>query len=99
MRPVTLNTEHPKDGEQTNTGVRLNALIDQTQLKPAAIKLVMTADDGLVGEIAVADVKVRGLFDGFNDEGKVKAVMPGSAANLWIKNVIKIETKQVFFPW
>ncbi len=28
MSPVTLNAEHPKNGPQTNTGVRLNALLD-----------------------------------------------------------------------
>ena len=94
MSPVTLDTTHPKNGPQTNTGVRLNSLLDLAQLKPEAVKLVMTADDGFVGEVAVADVKkCADCLMAFNNEGKVKSVMPGSASNLWIKNVIKIEAK------
>ncbi len=54
----------------------------------------MTADDNSVGEIALADVKkCADCLMAFNNEGKVKSVMPGSPANLWIKNVIKIEAK------
>ena len=94
MSPVTLDTTHPKNGPQTNTGVRLNALLTQAQLKPEAVKLVMTADDGFVGEVAVADVKnCADCLMAFNNEGKVKSVMPGMPASLWIKNVIKIEAK------
>ena len=94
LNPVTLNAEHPKNGAQTNTGVRLNALLDAAQLKAEATKLILTADDGFVGEVAVADVKkCADCLMGFNNEGKVKTVMPGMASNLWIKNVIKIEAK------
>ncbi|MBI5031184.1 MAG: hypothetical protein HZB51_11710 [Chloroflexi bacterium] len=74
--------------------MRLNALLDLAQLKPEAVKLVLTAEDGFVGEVAVADVKkCADCLMAFNNEGKVKSVMPGMPSNLWIKNVIKIEAK------
>jgi hypothetical protein len=94
MSPVTLNSEHPKNGAQTNTGVRLNALLDQAQVKADVTKLILTAEDGFVGEAALADVKkCADCLMAFNNEGKVKSVMPGMASNLWIKNVTKIEAK------
>lgn len=94
MSPVTLNAEHPKNGAQTNTGVRLNALLDQAQVKADVTKLVLTAEDGFVGEVALADVKkCADCLMAFNNEGKVKSVMPGMVSNLWIKNVTKIEAK------
>jgi hypothetical protein len=94
MDVVTLEAEHPKKGKQTNTGVRLNALLALAGPKAEAATLEFLAGDGFTGEAPMADVLAcADCLIAFNESGQLKSVMPGMASNLWVKDVIKITLK------
>jgi hypothetical protein len=91
---VKATLEHPKKGKTDYEGVKLNALLEQAQIKPGASKLVLNASDGFTAEIALADViKCADCMLAFGDGGKIHAAMPGMESNSWVKVVIKIEIK------
>ena len=57
LEVVKITAEHPKKGMTDYEGVRLNALLDLAEVKPEAKKLVLTADDGFVAEVFLAEVQ------------------------------------------
>jgi len=94
MEVVTLNVVHPKKGDQTAEGVRLNALLDLAGFKPEAATLVITASDGYIAEAALADVRAcADCLIAFNESGQLKSVMPGFESSFWVKDVVSIEVK------
>jgi hypothetical protein len=93
MQVVKITAEHPKQGMQTYTGVRLITLFDMAKVKESATKFVMTSSDGFTSEVTIADLKkcVDCLLA--SGDGKLNAVMPGMQSNFWAKDVVKIEVK------
>jgi DMSO/TMAO reductase YedYZ molybdopterin-dependent catalytic subunit len=95
MEVVQITAEHPKSGQQEYEGVRLNALLDQAEVQESANKLVVTAADGFVAEVFVAEARdCADCLLGFtNTPGKFKLVMPGLPSNVWVKDVVQIEIR------
>jgi hypothetical protein len=93
MEVVEVTAEHPKKGEQTYEGVRLNALLDLAGVQAGAAGLVITAGDGYASEVVLADVQACAdclvAFDG----DILKMVMPGMESSAWVKDVVQIEVK------
>jgi hypothetical protein len=93
MQVVKITAEHPKTGKQDYEGVRLNALLDLAKPAASATKLVVTCSDGFTAEVNLVDVrKTPDRLLAFAS-GKLNAVMPGMASNVWSKDVVKIEVK------
>jgi DMSO/TMAO reductase YedYZ molybdopterin-dependent catalytic subunit len=94
MEVVKVTADHPKTGTETDQGVRLNALLDQANVKADAKSLVFTAGDGYTAEVSLADArKCADCLIAFTEDGKLKTVMPGMASKAWVKDVLKIEAK------
>ncbi len=93
MQVAKITAEHPKQGTQTYEGVRLNALLDQAQVKSSATKLVMSSSDGFTTEVTLADArKCADCMLAFS-AGKLDAVMPGMQSSFWARDVVKIEAR------
>ena len=91
---IEVTAEHPKKGEQTNEGVRLNALLDEVGVDAGATTLIATAADGFTSEIALADVQAcADCLVAFNNRGTLKLVMPGMDGSAWVTDVLSIEVK------
>jgi len=91
---VTLTVIHPKKGEQTAEGVRLNALLDLVGPKPEATTIIITASDGYSVEASLVDVRAcADCLIAFNESGQLKSVMPGFESSFWVKDVVSIEIK------
>jgi hypothetical protein len=95
MEVVKITAEHPKKGMTDYEGVRLNALLDRAKVKSDAKKLVMTADDGFVAEVFLAEVKsCADCLVAFTDtSGKFNLVMPGLASSVWVKSIVQIQVQ------
>jgi hypothetical protein len=93
MEVVEVTAEHPKKGDQTYEGVRLNALLDLAGVQAGAAGLVVTASDDYASEVALADVQACAdclvAFDG----DILRMVMPGMESSAWVKDVVQIEVK------
>jgi len=93
MQVVKLKAEHPKKGMQDYEGVRLNALLDQAQVKSSATKLLLTSSDGFTVQVTLTEArKCADCLLAFSAD-KLDAVMPGMPSNLWVKDVVKVEVK------
>jgi DMSO/TMAO reductase YedYZ molybdopterin-dependent catalytic subunit len=95
MEVVQITAEHPKSGQQDYEGVRLNALLDQAGVQDGATKLVVTAADGFVAEVFLAEVRdCADCLLGFtNTPAKFKLVMPGLPSSVWVKDVVQIQVQ------
>jgi DMSO/TMAO reductase YedYZ molybdopterin-dependent catalytic subunit len=93
---ITISAEHPKNGMREFTGLRFKCLFNMAGgLNPDATKVVLTASDGYVTEINLADLQAcENCMIAFSDTpGVYNAVMPGFNSSDWAKNVVKIEVK------
>ncbi|MBN1933765.1 MAG: molybdopterin-dependent oxidoreductase [Anaerolineae bacterium] len=95
MEVVKITAEHPKKGQEEYEGVRLNALLDQAGVQESATKLVVTAADGFVVEVFVAEVRdcADCLLAFTETPGKFKLVMPGLPSSVWAKDVVQIKVQ------
>jgi DMSO/TMAO reductase YedYZ molybdopterin-dependent catalytic subunit len=94
MEVVKLTVEHPKKGKMDVEGVRLNALLDKAGLKADAATLCIVASDDYKTDVEVKAVRdCPDCLIAFEDDGTLKAVMPGMESGFWAKNVVKIEVK------
>jgi len=95
MEVVQVTAEHPKKGQETYQGVRLNDLFKLAGVKPAAKILVFSAEDGYTSEVDMGAVQAcADCLLAFTDTpGKFKLVMPGMESSFWVKDVILIEVR------
>jgi hypothetical protein len=95
MEVLKITAEHPKKGTEDYEGVSLKALLDQAGVQDGATTLVVTAADGFVVEIGLADVLAcENCLFGFTETAeKFKLVLPGMESNFWAKDVVSIEVK------
>jgi DMSO/TMAO reductase YedYZ molybdopterin-dependent catalytic subunit len=95
MDVVEATVEHPKQGEQTYRGVRLNDLLDMAEPNDEAAAVAFVAGDGYSAEAPLGDV--QGCDDcllAFDDEpGAYRMVLPGFQSNVWVKGVVTIEVR------
>jgi hypothetical protein len=89
---VEMTVEHPKKGKQTNEGVLLTTLLEQAEPKADAVALFMIAGDDYTVEIPLNEVQAcSDCLLAINEQGLLKAVMPGMESSFWVKDVVKIE--------
>ncbi len=95
MEVLNITAEHPKKGTEDYEGVSLKALLEMAGVQDGAATLVVTAADGFVVEIALADVLAcEDCLFAFGDEPEqFKLVLPGMESNFWAKDVVRIEVK------
>lgn len=92
MDVVEKTIEHPKDGDQTTTGVTLSTLLDRAQPADDAT-LTFTATDAYSVDVPVGDARACAdcmvAFDG----DALRLIMPGFGSSYWVKDVVSIEAK------
>jgi DMSO/TMAO reductase YedYZ molybdopterin-dependent catalytic subunit len=94
MDVVEISTEHPKKGEQTYTGLRLNDLLDLAGVTAEATSLLFTASDGYQVEASLDDVRAcADCLAAFSEDDTLSLVMPDMESSLWVKGVVEIEVK------
>jgi molybdate/tungstate transport system substrate-binding protein len=92
MDVVERTVEHPKDGDQTYTGLMLTTLLELAQPTDDAT-LTFTASDAYAVDVPVseawacADCMVA--FDG----DTLRLAMPGFGSSYWVKDVVSIEAR------
>jgi len=92
---ITISAEHPKSGMQEFTGLRFYCLFNMVTVKPDSSTIVLTASDGYVTELSLAEVQAcEDCMLAFTDTpGEYNAVMPGFPSSSWAKYVVSIEIK------
>jgi hypothetical protein len=95
LEVIHITADTPKKVIQDFEGIRLNALLDQANIKDGATKVIFFASDGFSAEINLADLQAcNDCLLAFTEiPGRYSTVMPGLLGNNWVKNVIKIEVK------
>jgi hypothetical protein len=92
MEVVERTIEHPKDGEQTYTGVTLDVLIEQAQPSEDAT-LTFTASDAYSVDVPASDAEAcTDCMVAFQDS-TLRLVMPSFGSSYWVKDVVSIEAK------
>ena len=94
MENVTVQATN-KDGELKDyTGVSLNALLDLAGVSADATAVVFVADDGLTGEVTLAELRAcADCIVSFRDQGGFSTVLPGFPNNVQVKGVVEIQVK------
>jgi molybdate/tungstate transport system substrate-binding protein len=92
MDVVNKTIEHPKDGEQTYTGVTLDTLIEEAQPSDEAT-LTFTASDAYSVDVPVSDAKACADCRVAFEDGTLRLVMPGFGSSYWVKDVVSVEAK------
>jgi len=95
MEVVEISTEHPKKGQQTYQGLRLNDLLEQIKPDQDATSLVFTAKDGYTAEMILAEAQncVDCLIAFTESPGQFNLAMPGLSSDLWVKGLVMIEVR------
>jgi DMSO/TMAO reductase YedYZ molybdopterin-dependent catalytic subunit len=92
MDVVERTIAHPKDGNQTYTGVTLITLLERAQPADSAT-LTFTAADAYSVEVPVGDARACAdclvAFDG----DALRLVMPGFGSSYWVKDVVSVEAR------
>jgi hypothetical protein len=89
----TLMVEHPKKGQVEYTGVRFSKVLDALKVQAGAAAVVLTASDGFMAEVPLADIE--GSADALLaiDEGTISSVFPGLEGQTWVKDIVTMELK------
>jgi iron complex transport system substrate-binding protein len=91
-KAITIVAEHPKNGVTTYTGVLLSVLADEVGMQSQATTLVMTAGDGYMAEVPLADLS-SGATVAIMDDGTFIAVLPGMEGKVWVSGLASLEFK------
>lgn len=89
---VTITTPYKDNQTLTATGVSLNKLLDEAKPKSDATQVKFTAADGYNKTIDLTDI--RGSQDAiisFQDDGTLKAIIPGVSFGAWVGQLVDIE--------
>ncbi|NLV72408.1 MAG: hypothetical protein GXY46_07360 [Actinobacteria bacterium] len=88
MTIAEITVDHPKLGMTDYRGVRLSDLFASLGVQSAAVSLVMTASDGYMAEVALADIEASAdAVLAIGDDGKLSVVIPGMESKSWVKDV------------
>lgn len=92
MEVVERTIEHPKDGDQTYTGIMLTTLLGEAQ-PMADATLTFTASDAYSVDVPVSEAEACAdcmvAFDG----DSLRLVMPGFGSSFWVKDLVSVEAK------
>jgi len=89
---VERTIEHPKDGDQTYTGVTLGRLLEEAQPSDDAT-LTFTAIDAYSVDVPLSDARAcADCMITFHGES-LRLIMPGFGSSFWVKDLVSIEAK------
>jgi hypothetical protein len=92
MTVSEITVDHPKLGMTDYRGVRLSDLFATLEVQGGATTVVMTASDGYMAEIALADIQAStDAILAIGDDGKLSVVIPGMERKSWVKDVVSLE--------
>jgi hypothetical protein len=93
MGVETVTVEHPKKGEVEYTGVSLTAVLEALGVQSGATTMVLTASDGYMAEVPLADVQTSADALLAIEDGTISSVFPGLETKTWVKDIVSIEFK------
>jgi len=93
MGAETWTVEHPKKGEVQYTGVSFDAVLETLGVQAGAMTVVLTASDGYVAEISLADIESSADAILAIEEGAIASVFPGLETKTWVKDIVSMEFK------
>jgi hypothetical protein len=94
MTVAEITVDHPKLGMTDYRGVRLSDLFAALGVQSGATALTMTASDGYMAEVPLADIQANAdAILAIGDDGKLSVVIPGIEAKSWVKDVVSLEFK------
>jgi hypothetical protein len=94
MTVSEITVDHPKLGLTDYRGVRLSDLFATLGVQSGATTIVMTASDGYMAEVALADIQASAdAMLTIGDDGKPSVVLPGMEPKSWVKDVVSLEFK------
>lgn len=94
MTLVDITVDHPKLGLTDYRGVRLSDVFAALGVQSGAATLTMTASDGYMAEVPLADI--AGSADAIlaiGEGGVLSVVIPGVESKSWVKDVVSFEFK------
>jgi len=92
MTLAEITVDHPKLGVTDYRGVRLSDLFPVFGVQSGATTLVMTASDGYMAEVPLADIQASAdAIIAIGDDGKLSVVIPGIESKAWVKDVVSLE--------
>jgi hypothetical protein len=89
---VTTTADDPLLGSAEFEGVNLSDVFSYVGVQPDAVTVVITAADGSTIQLTIADIPDDALLATADDDS-LSTVMPGMAAEAWVKDVLKMEFK------
>jgi hypothetical protein len=94
MNSIQIETEHPKKGNQTYTGFRLNDLLDLAGPGSEDATLVITSSDGYAVDIPLKEVReCEDSLIVLEEDRTISLVMPGMESSYWSKMVNLLEIR------
>lgn len=94
MTVAEITVDHPKLGMTDYRGVRLSDLFATLKVQSGAVALTMTASDGYMAEVPLADIAASAdAMLAIGDDGKLSIVIPGMESKSWVKDVVSLEFK------
>jgi hypothetical protein len=94
MTVAEIAVDHPKLGMTDYRGVRLSDLFTVLGVASGATTAVMTASDGYMAEVPLADIQAStDAVIAIDDDGSLSVVIPGMESKSWVKDVVSLEFK------
>ncbi len=94
MTVAEITVDHPKLGMTDYRGVRLSDLFTTLGVQSGATLVDMTASDGYMAEVALADIEASAdALLAIGDDGTLSVVIPGMESKSWVKDIVSFEFK------
>jgi len=94
MTVAEITVDHPKLGMTDYRGVRLSELFEVLGVQSGAATLTMTAADGYMAEVPLADIAASAdALLAIGEGGALSVVIPGMESKSWVKDVVSFEFK------
>jgi hypothetical protein len=94
MAVAEITVDHPKLGPTDYRGVRCCDLCEILGVQEAATTVVITASDGYMVEMPLADIHTDpDAMLTIGDDGTLTVVIPSMESKNWVKDVVTIEFK------
>lgn len=87
---TTVTADDPARGSSSFEGVLLSDIFSYVGVQPEAVTVAITGSDGSTAPVDLADISSDALLTAAEDYS-LNTVMPGSASEAWVKDVVKME--------
>ena len=75
------------------TGVSFDTVLETLGVQTGATTVVLTASDGYMAEIPLADIESSADAILAIEEGTIASVFPGLETKTWVKDIVSMEFK------